>query len=237
MSTVLVIGDLHEPAARLGYLQFCQDMFEKWNCNKVVLIGDVVDWHGISRWVKEPQCPGPADEYELAKECVAKWAKAFPKAYVCIGNHDERPVRLAKSVNIPEFMLIPYAKLWNVPGWLWDYRFTIDDVSYRHGTGLGESIHPGWNLMNKVHKSVVVGHFHARAGIKWGCNEDMRCFGADTGCGVDEKAFQFIYGKDNPLRPFISVLIVKDGTPYLEPCPIGHKERYHQSRFKRKNGK
>lgn len=238
MSKTLVIGDLHEPASRVGYLQFCQDLYYEWDCDNTVFIGDVVDWHGISFWAKEPQCPGPADEYKLAKQCVEKWAKAFPKAHVCIGNHDERPSRLAKTVNIPEFMLKPYSELWDAPGWQWDYRFTFDGVSYRHGTRIGSSsIHPAWNLMNKIHKSCVIGHFHSRAGIKWGCNEDMRFFGADVGCGIDEKAFQFIYGKDDPLRPFISALIVIDGIPYLEPCPIGRREKYHDSKFKKRKGK
>jgi len=230
MANVLTIGDLHLPAVRKGYLEFCQDIYYQWNCDTVVFIGDVVDWHAISNWAKEPSCPGPADEYELAKECVAKWSKAFPIARVCIGNHDERPSRLARTVNIPDFMMRPYSELWGTPKWEWSFRFEIDGVNYRHGTGIG-GIHPAWNLMNRIHQSVVIGHLHPRAGVKWSMNNSARLFGMDVGCGIDEKAWQFAYGRDTPDRPAVGAGVVIDGTPHWEPCPIGLGEAYHDSKF------
>jgi hypothetical protein len=196
-----------------------------------MFMGDIVDWHAISFHAKEPSCPGPSDEYELAKEQVSVWSKAFPTASVCIGNHDERPSRLAKTVNIPDFMLKPYPELWNTPNWIWDFRYNIDGVNYRHGTGISGGIHPAWNLMNRIHQSVVIGHLHARAGIKYSMNDKMRLFAMDTGCGIDEKAWQFAYGRDTADRPAIAVGVVIDGIPHLEPMPIGIGEAYHDSRF------
>lgn len=231
MSKVLVIGDLHNPAVRKGYLEFCQDLYYQWNCNTVMFIGDVVDWHAISFHAANPMCPGPVDEYELAKECVAKWSKAFPKASVCIGNHDERPSRLARTVNIPDFMMKPYSELWDTPNWKWGFRFNIDGINYRHGTGIGGGIHPAWNLMNRIHQSVVIGHLHARAGVKWSMNNHVRLFAMDVGCGIDEKMWQFAYGRDTADRPAVCAGVVIDGTPYLEPCPIGLGEAYHDSKF------
>lgn len=231
-----IIGDTHAPATRIGYMRFCQDTFDAWDCDTIIHIGDWVDWHSISSHVKEPQNPGPKDEYELAKEKVAQWVEAF-KHYknkkVCIGNHDERPARLAKSVSIPEFMIKPYSELWNAPDWEWDFNFTIDDVLYKHGTGRS-GIHPAWTLMNRIHMSVVIGHCHSRSGIKWGCNKLRRFFGVDTGCGIDEKAWQFAYGKEMPERPFLSCAVVIDGVPYIEPMKCGINELYHDSNFKEK---
>jgi len=230
MARVLVIGDLHIPAVRKGYLNFCQDTAKKHKCNRVVFVGDIADWHAISFWVKQPECPGSKDEYKLALTEIQKWYGVFPRAYVCKGNHDERPIRLAKTVNIPEFMLLPYSKLWNTPKWKWDYRHDIDGVQYRHGNLCG-GIHPAWNLMHKVHQSIVIGHTHSRAGIKWTCNSDMRMFAMDVGCGIDERAYQFAYGKDLVERPFISCGIVIDGIPQLIPMKINKDECYHDSRF------
>ncbi|KKL26420.1 hypothetical protein LCGC14_2395430, partial [marine sediment metagenome] len=177
-----------------------------------------------------PESPGPADEYELAKTEVKKWSRAFPKADVCIGNHDERPTRLAKSVSIPEFMIRPYSELWPAKQWTWDWKFSYDGVCYRHGTGCA-GIHPAWNLMNKTYQSAVIGHLHTRAGIKWTCNENQRTFGMDVGCGIDEKAWQFIYGRDHLIRPFLSAGAVIDGIPYHEPMLCGKGETYHDSKF------
>lgn len=229
---VLCIGDLHLPAVRKGYLEFCQDLYYQWNCNQVVFIGDIIDWQAISFHTTHPMCPGPKDEYELAKKYVKVWAKAFPKASVCIGNHDERPSRLAKTVNIPEFMLKPYGELWDTPKWKWDFRFRIDNVNYRHGTGIKGGIHPGWNMMNKLHQSVVIGHLHSRAGIKYSMSDKIRLFAMDVGCGIDEKAFNFAYGRDVIERPALSAGVIIDGIPYLEPMLIGRKEKYHDSKFK-----
>lgn len=226
-----MVGDLHLPAARVGYREFCTDLYEQWDCDTVIFIGDVVDWHAISFHAKNPECPGPTDEYELAKQHVRKWAELFPVASVCIGNHDERPRRLARTVNIPDFMLKDYSDIWPAKNWEWAWRFKIDGVTYKHGKGCS-GIHPAWNLMNKMQQSVVIGHCHTRAGIKGFCNDEHRRFGMDVGCGVDEKMFQFVYQFDNPIRPFLSAGVVIDGTPYLEPMPCGKGERYHDSKFK-----
>lgn len=230
MSRVGVIGDTHLPVERKGYLEFVQDIFEAWRVDKIVHAGDLVDWHGISFHPPEPQCPGVIDEYALALEQVGKWTKVFPNVKICIGNHDERPTRLAKTVKIPEFMLRPYGELWNAPGWDWAYRHKIDRVLYRHGTGCS-GIHPAWNLMNKSKMSVVIGHCHSRAGIKSSVNDENRFFGMDVGCGIDEKAWQFAYGRDYVERPILSCGVVIDGHPYLEMMPCGPNEAYHDSKF------
>jgi len=226
MARVLVVGDLHIPATRPLYLEFCKDIYKKWKCNKVVFIGDIIDWHSISFHVREPNCPGPKDEYELAKVEISKWYKAFPNALVTIGNHDERPARLAKTVSIPEFMILPYDKLWNTPKWKWEFSHEIDGVHYRHGTNIS-GIHPAWNLMNKLHCSVVIGHCHSRAGIKWSVNKFQRFFAMDVGSGISEKEWQFAYGRDLVERPISSCGVVIDGHPYLELCPISKGEKYY----------
>ena len=227
---ILNVGDLHLPATRKGYLQFCMDIYEAWDCDTVVFAGDVVDWHAISFHAKNPHLPGPTDEYELACVGVRRWAEAFPEAYVCIGNHDKRPSRLAKTVNIPDFMLKDYNEIWPADGWIWDYSFKLDDINFRHGKGC-RGIHPAWNLMNKTQQSCSIGHCHTRAGIKWFSNDTTRKFGMDVGCGVDAKMWQFVYQEDNPVRPFLSCGVVIDGIPHLEPMPCGIGEGYHDSRF------
>jgi hypothetical protein len=226
MSKILVIPDLHLPAVRKKSLQFCKDIYKKWNCNKVVFIGDLVDWHSISHYVKNPNLPGPKDEYELAKKLVQEWYKAFPVAQVCIGNHDERPSRLAETVNIPDFMLKPYGELWNTPGWKWEFSFEIDDVHYRHGTDCS-GIHPAWNLMNKIKCSSVIGHCHSRAGIKWSVNKFRRFFAMDVGSLIDDTQYQFAYGKNVIERSVCSCGVVIDAIPYLEVMAISKGEKYY----------
>lgn len=42
---VLVIGDLHAPFIKEGYLEFCKEIYIKHNCNEVVFMGGIVDSH------------------------------------------------------------------------------------------------------------------------------------------------------------------------------------------------
>ena len=39
---ILVIGDLHAPFDLDGYFEHCKEVYAKYNCNKVVFIGDVI---------------------------------------------------------------------------------------------------------------------------------------------------------------------------------------------------
>lgn len=232
MSRVLIIGDIHAPVDHPGYLPFCRDLYRQWKCDQVVFIGDVVDWHAVSFHAHHPDCPGPSDEYALAKQSVQRWYKAFPKALVCIGNHDERLIRLAESVNIPARFLRNYADIWGTPGWTWAYDHTIDDVYYFHGVGNG-GVFPAYNASRKMLMSVVMGHNHTAAGIKWLVNPSRRIFSMDVGCGIDVSAYQFAYGQHARQKPVVSAGVVLDGIPYLEICPIGQGELYSRRRFKK----
>ena len=80
MSTVLVIGDTHCPGMRRGYVDFLQRTADKHGCDRVVCIGDVVDWAAISFHEKLPGMPGAKAEVAQARKQVARLAAAFPKA-------------------------------------------------------------------------------------------------------------------------------------------------------------
>lgn len=231
MARVLSIGDVHEPVSHPGYIHFCRDIYREWGCDTVVFAGDITDWHAVSFHAKHPDCPGPNDEYELAREKIAIWYRAFPEAKVCLGNHDERVIRLAQVAGIPSRMLRDHAEVWGTPNWQWVDDTIIDDVLYFHGTGQG-GIHPAFNAMKKYLMSVVMGHCHAAAGIKWLANSRRRIFGMDVGTGIDVRAMQFAYGKHSIAKPILGAGLILDGIPYHEICPIGDGERYDRRRFK-----
>jgi len=231
MARVLVIGDQHEPVCHPGYLDFCRDLYKQWKCNQVVFIGDLADWHAVSFHAKHPDCPGPTDEYEVALQGIKKWRKLFPKAKVCIGNHDERLIRLAESVGIPAQFLRSYAEIWETPKWDWQYEHIIDDVYYFHGVNNG-GVHPAFNAAKKMLMSVVMGHNHTAAGIKWLANPQTRIFAMDTGCGIDVKAYQFAYGRHARQKPVLSAGVILDGVPYHEIMPVMPHEAYSKECYK-----
>lgn len=230
MSKVLVIGDPHEPVSHPAYLSFCSDLYEQWDCDSTVIIGDIADHQAISFHAANPNCPGPEDEYCLTYDSIEKWHEAFPKAKIAIGNHDERVLRLAEDNNIPSRYIRNFNDTWNTPGWDWDYEHYIDEVCYMHGTGRG-GVHPAWGAISRKMCSVVMGHCHSRAGVKWKATPTARFFGLDTGCGIDSRAWQFAYNRNQDERPFLAAGVVIDGIPYSEPMPCDVGEKYNRRRF------
>lgn len=230
MSRVLAYSDPHNPAAHPGAVAFLSDLRDKYDCDRIVCCGDMVDHQAISFHAANPDCPGPADEDELTLYTLKPWKKAFPEQYVTIGNHDERVLRLAASVNITKRHLRDFADVWETPGWKWVEDVTIDGVYYFHGTGRS-GMHPAWNAMKDYLMSVCMGHCHSASGVKWSANPDRRTFGMDLGCLIDVDAYQFAYGKHARSRPMLSAAVVIDGVPQHFIMPCGKGEKYHKSKF------
>ena len=213
-SRVLVIGDTHCPAMLPDYPEFLAGIYKAWDCDRVVHIGDVVDWAACSFHDKEDETPRPLVEYEAAKKQVGELVKLFPKVTVMTGNHDALPRRKAQTIGIPFQLLRNYAELWDTPGWDWRPRFStleIDGVLYAHGDrGKGGQ---GAALKNAKEHFMpwVQGHLHGQASATYYANENYIVFGLSVGCGIDVNAAVMRYGKKYNQKPLIGCGVVIDG--------------------------
>ena len=72
MSRVLAIGDTHCPCMRDGYLEFLLEAYEAWDCDRVVMIGDLVDNCALSFHTKNPRLKDPMRELDEAR---LRWGK------------------------------------------------------------------------------------------------------------------------------------------------------------------
>ncbi len=224
MATVLAIGDTHCPGMRRGYVQFLQRIADKYAVNRVVHIGDAVDWCACSFHEKNPGISNALEERKKALRQMASLARAFPKVDWLIGNHDALPMRQAVAAGIPEEMLIDYADAWEVP-WKTHPRFTkleIDGVLYAHGDCGPGGKYAAINQAKAFMQSTVIGHFHAQAGVAFYANELKRVFGASTGCGIDHHLLAFEYGRKFPSKPVLGCVVVEGGRraifePWLLP--------------------
>ena len=207
---VLVIGDLHLPFTLEGYLEHCIKVYKKYNCDTVVFIGDILDLHFTSYHETSTEGYGATQEHDLSVEMLRKWYKAFPKAYVTIGNHDALIYRKAMSAGISKRWIQNYSQVLGTPGWEWVTDVVIDDVLYTHGT-TNAYTKAKQNLM-----STVQGHLHSQAGIQFYVGAKSRIFGFQVGCGVDMKSYAMEYGRNFP-KPVISCGVVIEGLhPHLE---------------------
>lgn len=220
MARVLIIGDTHCPGMRRGYVDFLQRVAEAYDVNRVVHIGDLVDWASISFHEKSPALSNATREFEQARRQVASLARAFPKADWLLGNHDALTERQALSVGLPPQVLRDYADLWDVR-WAVHPRFAkvqIDGVVYAHGDS-GRGGGDAAIAQAKDHfRSTVLGHFHSQAGVKWWANQEARVFGLAVGCGIDARRLQFEYGRKIVAKPILGCGVVLDGRrAFFEP--------------------
>ena len=204
-SRVLVIGDPHEPFCLDGYLEFCFDTYNNWNCNRVVHIGDHCDNHYSSYHETDPDGFGGGDELDLLIYKTKGWVQAFPKLDWIIGNHDRIIGRKAMTGNLSKRWLKPYNEVIEAPGWKLTESLEIDDVQYVHGEGGKADRRAKNDLM-----STVQGHYHTDAFTKYWVGKNYKIFGCAVGCGIDIKSYSQAYAKNFP-KPAIGCAVIIGG--------------------------
>ena len=225
-----IVGDIHIPFEHPRYLEFCLDVFKSWKVDHVHMIGDIVDLHALGFWEHDPNGHSAEDESQLAAERLRLWQRKIRRATVSIGNHDARPFRTARRAGIPDRYIKPYRDVWGTAEWDWRESHVLDGVLYEHGTGTSGK-DAALNRAMQKRCSVVMGHVHSWAGVKWHANEFDRIFGMNVGCGISVDKYAFAYAKPFPIRPVLGCGIVIDGTyAYFEPMPISRHEPYHRKK-------
>lgn len=219
-NNVLVIGDLHAPFVRKGYLEHTQEVAEKYQCNQVVLIGDVIDNHYTSFHEQDPDGYGAGQELDRAIDIIQKWYKAYPKAKVCIGNHDALICRKAFSSGISNRWIRDYDDVLGTPGWDFQQQHFIDGVTYIHGTG--SSGKGATKRVREWQTSIVQGHIHTEAYIDWYVNKEYRLFSMQVGCGVDDRSYAMAYARNFTKKYIVSCgVVLENGTlPIILPMDL-----------------
>ena len=187
MSKILVIGDIHEPFCKDGYLEHCKQVYKQFNCNKVVFIGDIIDSHFSSFHNTDPDGLSALDELNASIKKLAKWYKVFSKATVIIGNHDRIVYRKAFAHGISSKWVKEYKEVLRVEGWQFVTEAQIDGVIYVHGEGAN-----AFTKAKTLFRSVVAGHSHTKCSIEYLNN----IFGMQVGCGIDKDAYSMAYAKN-----------------------------------------
>ena len=201
---ILVIGDLHEPFCLDGYLEFCVEQSEKFNTNRTIFFGDVIDNHYASYHETDADGMGGGQELDLSINKIAKWRDAFSKADVIIGNHDRLIMRKAQTSAIPSKWIKSYKDVLEVPEWNFVERLVIDDVQYIHGEGGTARTKCKADLM-----STVQGHLHTQAYTEYVVGQNFKIYGSQVGCGINHKAYAMAYAKYGK-KPAIGCMVVLD---------------------------
>lgn len=89
---LLLLSDIHIPYHSIEALTSVFNYAKKEKPDAVLLNGDTLDFHGLSRFAKDPRKRHFAEELESFKELINVIKKTFTGAriYLKIGNHEER---------------------------------------------------------------------------------------------------------------------------------------------------
>lgn len=207
-----VVGDLHFPFAHPNYLQFLRNTFKQYGVTRVVFIGDLFDHYSYSRFVKKPIAMNPRQEKEKALEQIKPYYEAFPKADICLGNHDVRYIERAEEFGIDEDIIKDFKDIYEMPkAWKiydeYENFLFIDNVLYIHGSAYNGQYGAKQAAINEQ-MSVVMGHGHLFAGVYPVANRRKLLFGMNVGCGISPEEYAFAYNKKDKFRPLIGCGIV-----------------------------
>ena len=216
---VLVIGDIHAPFDLDGYLDHCIETYERYNCNKVVFIGDVIDNHYSSYHETDANGMGGGEELKFAIKKLAPYYKAFPEAVVLWGNHDRLIMRKAQTSGLPAEWLRDISEVLQTPKWKFMMDYYLDGVRYTHGDGAGKAK----SACVRDMQSTVTGHYHTDFYVDYHVGANTRVFGMAVGCGIDDKSYAMGYAKGGK-KSAIGCGVVLDGTTAIAvPMILGGK--------------
>jgi hypothetical protein len=103
----LVIADLHIPYHDLQALTAALQAGKQAGCDTLLILGDLLDFYQLSRFLKDPRQRSVASEIADAKQFLAVAKKMFPRVIFKLGNHDER---------FSHYLLTKAPELLDVPG-------------------------------------------------------------------------------------------------------------------------
>lgn len=169
---VLLLSDIHIPYHDKGALEAAVKHGRKLKPDVVLLNGDLMDFHRISRWDSDPKSRDTVYELEVGKHCLSWLRGQFPKARFIykLGNHCER---LDKYVwqKAPELYGLPGVQLHNALDFEAFGVERVDDnpilagkltILHGHepGKGMASPVNPARGLFLKTLKSCLEGHYH-----------------------------------------------------------------------------
>lgn len=172
-NNILLISDLHIPYHDIDAVTTALDYGKENKVNTVFINGDLIDFHGVSRFDKDPKKRSVKQEFIAAKEFLVSLRAAFPTAsiYWLKGNHDLR---------WEHFLEQKVKEIWDDSYFYLEERLQLNEqnihllddkvlvkagkLSITHGhhifKGIFVPVSPARGAFLRAKQSVIVGHLH-----------------------------------------------------------------------------
>ncbi len=220
---VAVFSDIQAPFHHPDSVEFFYNVWDYFDCDMEVFIGDMVDYHAISAWGKDPDGLDVSREMQLASTTIEQLYTVWPNAKVCLGNHDERPQRLAYKAGLSVAHIRTFNETFGTPNWHWKMSFlqqAMDgtETMYVHGNGKGGNT-AALNMAKDNWCNVVMGHIHTNGCINYHNNRKASIYGMNVGCMLKLDSYAFSYARHHTKKPILGMGVTLDygKTPLFIP--------------------
>jgi hypothetical protein len=212
-NNILIIGDIHCPFDLEEYFDFCKKIKKKYNTNKIIFIGDILDNHYSSFHSTDPDGFSAGEELDRAIYHLKRWYKEFPEATVILGNHDLNVERRLFDCGISKRWMRDFNEILEVSKWKFiNDQYEYQDIIFTHGTGVS-GVNAAHDIALYRNKSTVIGHLHTQSSVIY---VNGNIYGMCVGCGIDFEKYAFNYARNYKKRPILSCGVIYEGIPIIE---------------------
>lgn len=225
--SILVIPDQHFPYNHPDIIAFLKAVARKHKPDRIVNLGDEVDYHSISFHEKSPELLSPSDELQTAINRLKALYTIFPTMDLVESNHGSLVYRKARYAGLPSRVIKSYGDILEAPkGWKWHKDLTIkcsdgSKVYFCHG-----KTNDVLKLSQSMGMNVVQGHYHEKFELRFWNAPAGLFWGAIAGCLIDDDSLAYSYNKLNSKRPILGCMVILKGIPQMIPMRINKKGRW-----------
>tara|TARA_R100001594_G_scaffold76702_1_gene111357 strand:- start:591 stop:1289 length:699 start_codon:yes stop_codon:yes gene_type:complete len=220
---ILVISDLHIPYHHKDSFDFLRAVKKQYKPDKIINIGDLLDFHAINMHTHDPDLYSPGHELAKSKEYVKELESIFPVVTEVDSNHSSMVFRRAIKYGMSREFLKDYGDFLGTKHWDW-----VDDLTLTMGNkqrcffthGRSADI---LKVSQTMGMSAVQGHYHTKFLVSWWANPDNLFFGMNVGCLINQKSMAFGYARNFKTRFILGCAVILDGIPKLLPMVINNK--------------
>lgn len=224
---ILIIPDLHSPFMHPDTWKFLKAIKKKFNPDRVISLGDEVDFHALSYHESDPDLDSAGPELEKAIKFLQPLYKLFPDVDVLESNHGSLVYRKAKTAGIPKRALRAYREILKAPqGWKWHF-----DLRLKMSNGQDLYLHHGKSskageLSRSEGCCSVQGHYHTRYQIHYWRNSQGLYWDMHCGYLGHHDSLAFAYDKSNLPKGIVGAAIILNGQPQLLPMILNKGGRW-----------
>ena len=220
---ILVISDMHLPYQHKDAIKFLAEIKKEFKPDRVINIGDLLDFHAISMHTHDPDLASAGHELTMARKYVKELESIYPQVTEVDSNHSSLVYRRAIKYGMSREFLREYGEFLGTKKWKW-----VDDLTLTMSNGQRCFFTHGRSadvlkVSQTMGMSAVQGHYHTKFVVSYWANPDNLFFAMNVGCLINQKSLSMNYAKNFRTRFILGCAIILDGIPRLLPMQLNDK--------------